>query len=324
MGSAWRHPNRGPLSVDKTIFCTTKNSNYGIPLIVEELKKYAFKATFFTELFFSYCLGPDQAQMVVDYLLTNGQDVQLHLHPVFRNHSRAIKEGTPDAFRQYRALGDALTGRDLETQYELLAEGAELFRRFVGQPPVAFRAGGFLGDHNTLAALRRVAIPIDSSYNPSVAQSFPRGRPKPNIVQRIDGTIEMPLTTAMSGFDRFRGWKPMAISSVSLAELITALTQARAAGLGHVVLIFHSFSTVKPRDVYYSSMRPDWIVISRFRRLLKYLADQGDKFEISTFGEAACDLERFDVEQPVPHLELGLVKPLLRKGLQVVNRVYWI
>src|SRR5271166_923808 len=217
MVGAWRCPDRRPLSIDKVIFCKIGVTGYGLPLIIEELNKYNFRATFFTEVFFSECLGADQARITIDYILNNRQDVQLHAHPVFRYYSMALKEGTPEAFRRYRGLSDALNDKDLDTQFALLSEAADLFRGFVGKHPVAYRAGGFRGDLNTLAALRRLGIPIDSSYNPSVAASFPQNRPLPNVVQCIDGIIEVPLTNAMCGLNRFRGWKPMAISSVSFS-----------------------------------------------------------------------------------------------------------
>lgn len=324
MGGAWRYPDRRPLSIDKVVFCKRGDVSYGLPLIVEELRRYGLRATFFTEVFFSQCLGADQAKIIFDYLLSHGQDVQLHTHPVFRYYSLALKAGTPEAFHRYRAFSDALSGKDAETQYALLSEASELFKGFTGERPVAFRAGGFLGDHNTLAALARLRIPIDSSYNPSVRASFPDQPPKPNVVQRIDGVIEMPLTNAVSGINVSRSWKPMAISSVSFSELKAVLTQAHRAAARDVVFIVHSFSTVKPRDVFYSSLRPDWLVISRLRRLLKYLADNASIFEVCTVRDAASEPEHSRFENCAPKLYLGLVKPLIRKGLQALNRVYWI
>jgi hypothetical protein len=324
MAGAWRGANYRPLSIDKSIFCALDDVSYGLPLIVGELEKHGFRATFFTEVFFSQCLGMDQAKIVVDYLLDHRQDVQLHTHPVFRNYSLALKEGTPEGFARYRALGDGLTGKDPEAQYELLSEAAALFLSLRGERPVAFRAGGFRGDQNTLAVLRSLGIVIDSSYSPGVAASFPQNRPSPNLVQRINDVVEIPLTSARSGLSRFRGWKPMAISSVSLAEMKAVLKQAHGTGLRDVVLILHPFSMVKPRDFLYSSFRPDRIVISRFRRLLGYLAAHPDLFEICTMGDAAANLRQFDFVQKTPDLDLGLVKPLIRKSAQALNRVYWI
>jgi hypothetical protein len=102
------------------------------------------------------------------------------------------------------------------------------------------------------------------------------------------------------------------------------LTQAQATGVRDVVLIFHSFSTVKPRDVFYSSFRPDWMVISRFRRLLRYLADHEDMFEVCAIGDAVEKFTNLTVDQSTPDLVLGFLKPLIRKGTQAVNRAYWI
>ena len=324
MGGAWRSQARRPLPVDKLMFGKIGVTSYGLPLIVEELEKYGFGATFFTEMFFSRCLGADQAKIVVDYLLKHRQDVQLHIHPVFRNYSMALKDGGAEAFPRYRALGDALNAYDFDMQHALLSEGLELFLSCVGQRAVAFRAGGFRADTRTLAALRRLGIPIDSSYNPSVAASFANDSPRPNVIQGINGVIEMPLTNALTGLNGAWGWKPMAISSVSFAELKAVLRQAHRAGLRDVVLILHSFSTVKARDFLYSSFRPNWIVISRFRRLLRYLADHDHMFEACTVREAASHSEHFNFNHSNPPLTLGVVRPLIRSSVQAVNRVYWI
>jgi hypothetical protein len=323
MGAAWRYPARRPLPVDKLIFCRQGEVSYGLPLIVEELNKYGFHATFFTEVFFSHCLGADQAQIVFDFLLSHSQDVQLHIHPVFRNYARALKERTAEAFRRYRNLSDALSDYDLETQWALISEGADLFQGFVGEPAVAFRAGGFRGDRNTLLALGRVGIRLDSSYNPAISDSFAQDRPVANITQKISGIIEMPLTNAMSGRNWFRGWKPMAISSVSFAELKAVLEQAHTAGLPNVVFILHSFSTVKPRDIFYSSLRPDRMVISRFQRLLRYLADNANRYKVCTMGDAARDAQNLSGSPEAPKLELGLLQSLIRKSGQALDRLYW-
>jgi hypothetical protein len=262
--------------------------------------------------------------MVVDYLLKHRQDVQLHIHPVFRNYSQAVKEGYPEAFPRYRALGDSLNGYDFDAQHALVSEGLELFRTYVGEHPLAFRAGGFRADARTLAALRCIGIPIDSSYNPSVTASFPQDSLQPNVVQQIDGVIEIPLTNALTGLNGSWGWKPMAISSVSFAELKAVLRQAHLTALRDIVLILHSFSTVKAQDFLYSNFRPNWIVISRFRRLLRYLADHDDTFQVCTIGDAASRSEYFDFNQATPQLSLGVVRPLIRGGVQAVNRMYWI
>lgn len=324
MGGAWRSWERRPLPVEKLIFGKIGQTSYGLPLIVEELEKYGFAATFFTEMFFSRCLGADQVQIVVDYLLKHRQDVQLHIHPVFRNYSLALKEGSPEAFPRYRALGDALNGYDFDTQHGLLSEGLELFQTFVRKPAVAFRAGGFRADKRTLVALRSLGIPIDSSYNPSVGASFANDSPEPNLIQRIEGVIEMPLTNAVAGLNGAWGWKPMAISSISFAELKAVLTRAHLTGLRDVVLILHSFSTLKAQDFLYSRFRPNWIVISRFRRLLRYLADHDSMFQVCTIGDTASRLHQFDFKDACPPLSLGIVRPLLRSGVQAVNRMYWI
>jgi len=324
MGGAWKNSERRPLSISKRVFCEHGDRKYGLPLIIEELKKHDFQATFFTEVFFSQSLGTDQAQIIVDYLLRHKQDIQLHAHPVFRYYSLALKAGSSEARFELQRQGDAFSDKDADTQHSLLSEALDIFKSLVGECPRAFRAGGFLGDHNTIAACGRLGIPIDSSYNPAVRGSFPVNRPTPNVVQRLANVIELPLTATRTGLRGFKAWKPLAISSISLAELKTALSQAHFGGMTDLVLIFHSFSNVKSRDIFYSSIRPDWIVISRFRSLLKYLSDNHNMFDVSTVASISVNGPEPLFGDTSPVLDGGFLKPAIRKGTQALNRLYWI
>jgi hypothetical protein len=323
MGGAWRYPERRPLPVEKRIFCETAGPALGIPLLVDELTRYGFRATFFVEVFLAECLGKPANQRVFDYLLKQGQDVQLHTHPTFRNYARAQQEGTPEAFARYSKMPDSINEYSFAQQCALLDEACELFHSLGGFRPAAYRAGGYRADRQTLQALKRAGITVDSSYNPNEPGSFPGDGPLPNVAQEIEGILELPVTTALSGAGRFRGWRSLEISAISLAEMKSALLQAHASGLEQVVMVFHSFSTVKPRDIFYSEFRPDRIVIGRYRGLLRFLAKNADKFTLSGMGDAARQPFR-PLQANPPTLELGAFVPLMRKGVQALNRLYWV
>ena len=68
------------------------------------------------------------------------------------------------------------------------------------------------------------------------------------------------------------------------------LDAAAAAGQEHFVVVFHSFSAVKPKDVEWKEMRPNRMVIRRLEGLFQYLADNPDRFRVSTMGKAAEEL----------------------------------
>lgn len=168
---------------------------------------------------------------------------------------------------------------------------------------------------------------VDSSFDPSDGRSFPGSPLRPNVVQQVEGIFEIPLSVGQTGAGPFRGYKHLEISALSLRELKMALLQAQACGLRDCVIVFHSFSAVKHRDVFYSQIKPDRVVIARYLGLLDFLAERSDRFEVTTMAAAAVDRIRLLEEQvrtPARIPDLGAFAPLCRKAVQAVNRFYWV
>jgi hypothetical protein len=78
---------------------------------------------------------------------------------------------------------------------------------------------------------------------------------------------------------------------------------------------------VKPKDVRYTSMRPDRITIRRLQRLVAYLAEHPSRYRVSTFGALAREEEMSGGTSPVASLAVG--KASVRKSVQALNRYYW-
>jgi hypothetical protein len=325
MGLAWKYLDRRPLPVEKRIFAQKNGHAYGLPFMVDELRSHGFRATFFVEVFASLCLGEGPIRRVFDYLLERGQDVQLHTHPTFHNYALATHNGGQKSFAYYKNLSDGINQYTRDEQRALLQEAHSLFLRFVGVQPVAYRAGGFWANIDTLAALPD-SIVIDSSFDASDRQSFPGSRLQPNVVQQVEGVFEFPLSVGTTGIGPFRGYKHLEISALSLSELQNALLQAQSRGLRDCVIVFHSFSAVKHKDDFYSQFKPDHLVIARYRGLLRFLADNHDRFEVTTMAAAAANCARLleeQVQQPAPIPDFGTLAPLCRKGVQAINRLYF-
>jgi len=326
MGSAWTELDRYPLPIEKRILCQRDGHAYGLSFMVDALRGYGFQATFFVEVFSALCLGEEPIRRVFDYLLESGQDVQLHTHPTFRNYALATRNGHRKDFAYYKDLPDDINRYGREEQRALLREAHSFFLRFAGFPPVAYRAGSFHANVDTLAALPE-SIVIDSSYDPSDGQSFSGTRLRPNVVQKVEGIFEFPVSVGSTGVGPFRRYKHLEISAVSLRELETALLEAHTCGLRDCVILFHSFSAVKHKDVYYSQIKPNRLVIARYLGLLRFLADHHDYFEVSTMAEAAANrahLLQEQVQGPSFPPDFGTLAPLCRKGVQAINRLYWI
>lgn len=324
MGGAWEYPARRPLSIDQRIFCRKGDQLWGVSLIADVLERYGMKATFFCEMLASEIIGVGETERYIQYLLERGQDVQLHLHPVFwfyARHLELLRNGAP--VRTLPRLTDRCLELPPELEGELLTLGCEQLKRFSGQNPIAFRAGGYAADDDTVRILGRLGIAMDSSYNRAFPQSFPGCQLPANDVRKTQGVWEVPVTVFRMSYPQNGGLMPFEISAISLREMTIVLEHAHSVGLEVVVAVFHSFSAVKPKDIFYTDFRLDRIVARRLRCLAQYLADNSDKFEVTTFRELGQGGLNESLRS-LPMAHVGLLAPLFRKAVQAVNRLYWV
>lgn len=329
MRGAWADPASRPLSASQQAFCVIDGKPYGIPLLVNGLKRLGVRGTFFVEVLSSLCLGRQDTRVITDYLLAEGQDVQLHLHPNFwfyTEYRRAVDAGTPWEGCDHR---DRMSRLPDCMQRELIDRAIEIFRSLTGRPPDAFRAGGYAAGLATLRLLRHAGVKLDSSYSPAFHRlgSFPGGAPAPNLVQCLEGVWELPVTVARPMVPESRlhsGFKIADLSALSNWEMEQVLDQAHSGGMEHVVLILHSFSMVKRHPHSHDRIRPNRIVIRRLGRFLDFLSGNRSRFAVTTFGALASAPEALDRPQRAVVPQLGLLHPVMRKTVQGVNAVYWL
>lgn len=314
LGGAWRNPAFKPLPVELTIFGKRGSRNYGIPLIMDILDQHGFRGTFFTEVFCSYVLGEDPVAGVCRYIQDRGHDLQLHLHPIYKFY-RDAQAGLPP--RQI----DLFFQLSPDEQHQLLGEGVELFRRFSGKAPRAFRAGCYGASEATLTALRTLGVEIDSSYNLSYLDRTCGFQTRPlNAPAQMEGVCEFPVTNfRVAGA---AGYKPLEISAVSVAEIVSTIRGVRETGCRDVVLMLHSFSLLKNLGVRFENCRPDGIVIQRLRKLCARLDEMRDEVEVGVLGEASATSLPRNQSQAVP--SAGWLRPCVRKLVQGVDRLPWI
>ena len=326
IGGAWTYPDCQPVSMTRRAFCETDQGPFGLPFIVDELERYGMRATFLCEMLACGVLGEGDVGRATEYLLTRGQDVQLHVHPTFRFYADYLQSGVPVEARRKFMASDHLAELGEAVQEDVIGQSIECFRRLCGYAPTAFRAGSYAANSRTLRALERMGILLDSSYNPAYAAlgSFVNEGLIPNRVQRIGGVIEYPVTVARSRLPEGNGLKAFEVSSLSFWEMRRILDEADRMGLPTVVAVLHSFSFIKASDFKYTRLRPDRIVISRFKRLLAYLSESPERFRVTTFSEEAK--QRFAPEPDGPSAvpDLGILRPACRQIVQAANRVSWL
>ncbi len=323
LGGSWDNPEFRPVPPERAILGKIGSQYYGTPLIMDILEEHGLRGTFFIEVLTSRVVPRAQLDDAYRQIVHRGHDAQLHLHPV-HDYYWQYQEGK---IRRDELPGeptmDLIGALPRNRQVELLQQGSELFREFVGRTPVAFRAGSFGASASTIRILDELGFSYDSSFNPSYLERTCLMREsKPTNIPWCEGRVwEVPITNFETGSWGMQGLKPLDIGAVSLMEMRRVLDQAEQTGLGTVVFLMHSFTLFKRTDVQYRQLRPDRLVIRRFRGLCKFLAENPRRFKVTTFS-AAPKLENKAHDIPFPHL--GTIVPFCRKVVQGVNRAYWI
>ncbi len=313
MGGAWRNPAYKPVPLERSVFGKYGSQFYGIPLIMQILGEYGFRATFFVEVFCTYVMGQDEVAKVFRCIEESGHDAQLHLHPVYRFYRDALAGGE-------RREADLMFRLSAGEQQELIREGAELFRTLSGKSARAYRAGCYGASEVTLQALRENGLEIDSSYNLAYLGGNCGFEVRPlNAPTVICGIHEFPVTV-------FRvpgsGYKPLEISAVSVGEMLTTIRCLYSAGCRDVVLVLHSFSLLKNLGLRYEQYRPDRIVIQRLRSFCAALTKLSAEVEVAVLGD--IDLSSIPVPQTQTVPSVGWLRPPIRKLVQGVNRLAWL
>lgn len=245
----------------RSITCITPQGPAGITHKLDLLRETGQKAVFFVDPMPALVWGIAAIEDVVGPIIAAGQDVQLHCHTEWLEIAGAAN---PLASK---ATGQNLFDFTFEDQCAIL-DYAKATLTAAGAPtPVAFRAGNYGANDDTLRALAAVGIDYDSSHCPALAASgacrIGLGAEDRDPVGHM-GVIEVPVGTigTMGG-----GLRHAQITALTLSEMLAAIRHARDADRGSYVLVSHSFELINRRTC---EVNP--IVRRRFAGLLKALA----------------------------------------------------
>ncbi|WP_296721451.1 hypothetical protein [Erythrobacter sp.] len=244
----------------RSIACITPQGAAGITHKIDLLNEYGQKAVFFVDPMPALVWGVAAIEDIVGPLIAAGQDVQLHCHTEWLGLAGSANP-----------LPSKRTGRNIadfpfEEQCQIL-EYARATLMAAGAPePVAFRAGNYGADDNTLRALAAIGLAYDSSHCPALAGGDCRISLGPEDRDPVlhHGVIEVPAGTigTMSG-----GQRHAQITALTLAEMLAAIRHARDGGQESFTLVSHSFELINRRR-----MAVNRIVRRRFAGLVRALA----------------------------------------------------
>ncbi len=240
----------------------------GISYQLERLREHQLKACFFIDPMPAAIYGIEPIREMVEPILAAGQEVQLHLHPVWLD----LAEGkAPRGFE--------LTSFDASQQLELIEKGRQLLVDAGAPDPVAFRAGSYAANADTLRALSRLGITFDSSHNGS-HHPDPSALPlhKATIAPaRCCDVIEVPVGQIETAPGKLRHLQLCAVSST---ELQAALEHAAAHAHPVTTIVSHSFELAS-RD----GLRPNRILCRRFEKMCAFLAASASALPTAHFTD---------------------------------------
>lgn len=299
----------GPGSADRvenfarSIACITPQGPAGITHKLELLAEHGQKAVFFVDPMPALVWGVAAIEDIVAPIVAAGQDVQLHCHTEWLAHAGPANP-----------LASGATGRNLadfpfEEQCAILSFARSTLIAAGAPAPVAFRAGNYGANDDTLRALATIGMDYDTSHCPAlVGTGACRIGLGSEILDPIGhmGVIEVPVGAigTMGG-----GLRHAQITALTLAEMLAAIRHARDCGHASFTLVSHSFELINR-----SKLAVNHIVHRRFNGLIKALASMR-QVETSSYAH----------NPPSPRLIQGSSEPLpasaVRTGVRLAEQL---
>lgn len=313
IGGAFRNPDLKPVGNTKRVFGKVNGKSYGIPLIMDIADQYGLKVVFFVEVLNKYVFGEKETRGVCEYVQQRGHEIQLHLHPHYLNFT----ENCPGRL----TFKDNLYHYSLDQQAQLLSQGRLLLEKYGVSAPVAFRAGNYGFNRETMTALGQAGFRFDSSYNYTVLKSSQRFDGLVlNDVRKFDGIWEFPITNFFQTLPNRRP-KPLDLNGCSSDEMIRTLQWAVSTkNVKNITIILHSFSFLEPLDVQYEKVRIRRYVIRRFERLCRFLFENKEDYIVTGFNDLKTN-EIFTGSQDPKFLQMPGLVSLQRTAQQAIHRI---
>ena len=266
----WRHHVAG-LDMDSIVQRSLEPAGVGVGWQLAQLKRHNLKACFFVDPMPALVYGLDPIKRVVEAILEAGQEVQLHLHPVWTGAHKDDKGATYGPFE--------LIDYSFDEQVELLSGASDMLVAAGAPEPIAFRSGSYSASDDTLGALAKLGFEYDSSHNGSEhpwpsAISLDRMQIAP-IAHR--GLIEVPVTLIEDTQGHLRHFQ---ICALSAAEMKAALDHAVAHDHAAVTVVSHGFELANR-----AGTRPNAVHVKRFQALCEMLTNRRGVLVTEFFGD---------------------------------------
>jgi len=281
IGGCFADPVRNKPFLDALVDGRVDDRSEALGFLLRTLREHRLRGTFFVESLQSRYFGHDPMRRYVDAITDAGQDVQLHVHPAWRNFRDGAVVRTEPA--------DHSTGRPAEELEAIFAEAIERFEAWGHGGPAAVRTGSFSVGLDTYHALEAVGLSCASNVSLALNPSADAALHWHYHYRQMGSVREVPLTAIETFSPQGRRvFRPLTVTACSFAEFRAALQQAWEQDFDMLCLLTHPFEFVVRKGDGRRPEGPQRTNQRRFRRLCEFLAQNRDRFNVTTFGDFAA------------------------------------
>ena len=277
------------------------DDDHGLAFQLRVLSDSGLKAVCFVEPLFAGRFGHAPLAEIIGLIESAGHETQLHMHTEWVDEAR--ESAFPRALQKRQYLRD-FSAAD---QSILVSIGVESLLRNGAPRPLAFRAGSFGFNSDTLKALEDNQIFLDSSYNATRLGASSGVCPGELLYlpRQVGGVLEVPLTVYQDGLGS-RHLRHVQLTACASIEIEHLLWQALESDHRSFVILSHNFEllTTGARAV-------DRTVVRRFRKLCDFLMRNSDSFRVCGFRD----------RKPVPSSGPCLRSSAWRTGVRIAEQI---
>lgn len=268
--------HKGTNPIDNLVFGKIQNEFFGIDKIMDICDKYCVKAIFFVDIAAVWHFGEEKIINAVKRITERGHDIQVHIHPDHMYDEKRL----------------FLWEYEYDEQYDIIKKVVDKYREITGKNPIAFRAGKYGANYDTLDILDKLGLKLDlSSF---YSQKWCKIKPELtiNTVGKYKGLFEIPVTVYNSlhlmGLKRI---DKLDVNSTTLLEFKCLIKQIERIQQPCIITIFmHSFSFLKRYDSD-NSIKPNFREIKKFDKMMQILSRNRD-FSVVTSEEIVDIIEK--------------------------------
>jgi len=260
------------------VYGSVNGKEEALGFLLETFARYDIMSTFFVECANYFYFGDEPMRSVVNRLKSAGQDIQLHVHPVW------LSFNTDPAVGEFPRHDDC-AGRGHEELKRAFSACIEVFERWVGRKPLAIRTGSLRADGNVYRVMQELGVPLASNIGMGIFQPAEPMLKLNSGRHRVHGVMEVPIFTYQDSksANKTHG-KSLQITSCSWPEMKHLLWKARAEGVENIVILTHPFEYIKKSDFRYSKLIRNRVNQQRLDKLCRFIRDHSEDFVAADFS----------------------------------------